>query len=128
METLSHTVGTVTVSPIQGNKGVPYKNPNDVEFIVKYPDGFTGNKIMPEGPVTISKEAAETFTNLGIGNVSSAESEASAPEPKDYSKLKKEELIVELNLRELAFDVKATKNDLAALLVANDAEKEGQQS
>lgn len=70
MTDLTHTSATVTVEALASNKGQSFKNPNDVDFIVKYPEGYKGNKIMPEGKVIVSKEAAEKFISLGIGSVS----------------------------------------------------------
>lgn len=69
MESLSHTTGTITVSAISSSPKPAYKNPNDVDFQVKYPEDYKGPKYMPEGIVTISKESAEQFTKAGIGQV-----------------------------------------------------------
>lgn len=63
------TIGSVTVQGISSAPTVPYKNPNDVDFEVKYSDDYNGVKHMPEGVVTVSKEAAEKFTAMGIGKV-----------------------------------------------------------
>lgn len=66
---LSHSVATVTVQVLAGNSQTTKRHSNDVDFEVKYPEGYAGPKIMPEGPVVISKEAAEKFTSMGIGEV-----------------------------------------------------------
>lgn len=69
MEQLSHTTATVTVAAIPSKPQPYFKNPNDVEFEVKYADDYKGVKRMPEGKVIISKESAEQFTKAGIGKV-----------------------------------------------------------
>lgn len=69
MDNMNHTVGTVNVQVLPGKRGIPFKNPNDVNFDVKYPKDYKGPRLMPEGVVTISKESAEQFTKLGIGKV-----------------------------------------------------------
>jgi len=135
MEGLKHSAASVTVQVLQGNKGEQYKNPNDVVFNVKYPEGFPGNKIMPEGPVTVSKEAAAVFTAQGIGSIvtGEAEKEESGADEKaiDYSKLNKEQLKAELTSKGIAFEESATKPVLLGLLandkkpgVTGEAEKE----
>lgn len=66
---MEHTTGTVTVQAMSSQPHAGYKNPNDVDFAVKYPEGYAGPKLMPEGVVTVSKEGAEQFAALGIGKV-----------------------------------------------------------
>lgn len=62
-------VGTVTVERIS-KKGDPVSaHPNDVKFQVKYPDGWKGEKTMPEGVIVVSKESAKHFASLGIGSI-----------------------------------------------------------
>lgn len=131
MNEITHTAGTVTVAVLSTNKGESYKNPNDVDFMVKYPEGYTGNKIMPEGVVVISKEAAEKFSSLGIGSVVGSEEKKPAeesnqpPAAKSYDKLNKEQLKAELTERGIQFSDTAVKADLVALLTANDLEQPG---
>jgi hypothetical protein len=62
-------VGTATVERISiGTPNPP--NPNDVQFFVKYPKNWTGEKTMPEGSVQIvSRESADYFVSLKIGNI-----------------------------------------------------------
>lgn len=59
----------VTISAISTGNKTPLKNPNDVVFHVKYPEGYSGPRHMPEGPVTVSKESAEEFEKRGIGSI-----------------------------------------------------------
>ena len=66
---LAHNLASVTVQDISKPSPVAPRHPNDVTFLVKYPEGFTGKKIMPEGTVVVAKEAAEKFTEMGIGQV-----------------------------------------------------------
>jgi hypothetical protein len=86
------STGSVTVQELPKTPSVPYKNPGDVEFEVKYPKDYKGVKHMPEGAVTISKESAEQFTAMGIGKVvETKEAEAAKTEetdPKGGSKKK----------------------------------------
>lgn len=92
-KSISHTTSTVTVDVLQGIKGKPFTNPNDVSFDVKYPKDFKGQKLMPEGIVIVSKESAEQFKALGIGDiVSDSEVKVSTEteENKDTKKGKKE--------------------------------------
>jgi hypothetical protein len=102
---------TVTVQELPKAESKPaYKNPGDVEFVVKYPEGYEGPKHMPEGPVTISKESAEQFTALGIGHVAGDEAEASvASDNQSSSKvtLKADEVIAQINAAETAEAVEA---------------------
>jgi hypothetical protein len=66
---LTHNTASVTVQQLPTNKGIQYVNPNDVVFEVKYPEGYAGQRLMPEGPVIISKESAELFASRGLGKV-----------------------------------------------------------
>jgi len=121
---LTHNAASVTVTELLTNKGKQYKNPNDVDFIVKYPEGYGGVRHMPEGLVVISKEAAEKFTQLGIGSISedadAVESDTNVQEPVNYSKLNKDQLKAELVARGIEFDETSTKAVLLDLLVASD--------
>ena len=110
------TTGTVTMS-IMSNKGaVPFKNPNDVDFNVKYPEGYQGKKTMPEGIVTISKESAEHFEKLGIGSVvgeeKKSEETTTSNEPE---KLKAAEVIAKIS--------EATSIEAIDALVKDDTRK-----
>jgi hypothetical protein len=132
MNEITHTVGTVTVAALQTNPGVPYKNPGDVDFIVKYPEGYSGPRHMPEGPVVTSKESAELFTKLGIGSVAGSSDEKPAEtadqnlQPAmNYDKLNKELLKAELTKRSIEFNDSAIKADLIALLTDDDSKKAG---
>lgn len=49
------------------NESKPFKNPNDVEFLVEYSKDFKGKKIVPEGLTIVSKETAELFESRGMG-------------------------------------------------------------
>ena len=80
METIS--TGTVTMQGISSPAVAAYKNSGDVEFDVKYPKDYKGEKYMPEGVVTISKESAAQFTKLGIGQVVEAKEAETKPEGK----------------------------------------------
>lgn len=62
-------IGTITSQAISSGEPKAWKNPGDVDFKVEYPADFKGEKYMPEGVVTISKESAEHFASLGIGHV-----------------------------------------------------------
>lgn len=62
-------VGSVTVANTSVDKVPVQANENDVAFIVKYPSGFKGEKLMPEGDVIVSKESAEHFLKIGIGSI-----------------------------------------------------------
>ena len=72
MSELVHSSPSVTVHVLSQPVKTQPRNPNDVEFEVKYPEGYAGQRIMPEGPVVISKEVAEKFTSMGIGKVVTA--------------------------------------------------------
>lgn len=62
--------GTVTVQDVSGkDTHKAWVNPANVTFNVKYPKEYKGPKHMPEGPVVVSKETAEHFVKLGIGNI-----------------------------------------------------------
>lgn len=67
MSELTHTTATVTVQNISSLPAVNPRNENDVDFLVKYPDGYNGTRFMEEGVVVVSKEAADQFTKMGIG-------------------------------------------------------------
>ena len=69
MESLSHTTNSVTVQVLESKKGTQFKNPGDVDFMVKYPEGYAGPKYIPEGVITTSKESAEDFAKRGIGQI-----------------------------------------------------------
>lgn len=119
---LTHNAASVTVTELHTNKGKEYVNPNNVLFTVKYPDGYSGNKIMPEGPVIISKESAEIFAAQGIGSVTEDADKAEGvtnEKAVDYSKLNKAQLQSELTSKGIAYDESATKAVLLELL-AND--------
>lgn len=129
MNSLTHTAGTVTVQVLDSNKGQAQSHPNDVEFTVKYPEGYTGNRIMPEGKVIISKEAAEKFTALGIGSVAGSADEKpeqvnipAAVATKNYGKMTKDELKAELTAREISFNESALKPDLITMLESHDSQ------
>lgn len=66
---MTHTVGSVTVAQIATAYKAPGMNESDVKFIVKYPEDYKGPRFMPEGPVITSKESAEKFALMGIGQV-----------------------------------------------------------
>jgi hypothetical protein len=76
ISTASVTVAAMSSEPVEG-----YKNPGDVDFEVKYPENFKGQKLMPEGTVVISKESADQFEKMGIGQVVKPQ-EQKAVEPK----------------------------------------------
>lgn len=65
----NHNKESVTVQVLTKQVVAQSRHPNDVDFDVKYPEGYSGQRIMPEGVVTVSKEAAEKFTAMGIGKV-----------------------------------------------------------
>ena len=137
MEPITHTVATVTVAELKTYKGESYKNPNDVDFIVKYPEGYSGKRIMPEGLVVVSKEAAKKFTEQGIGSVAGPSEEKAAADgtpskdqepdklPKDYNKLNKEQLQMQLAERKIVFDKTMTKADLISILISCDSKVAG---
>lgn len=119
---LTHNAASVTVTELPTNKGKQYINPNNVLFTVKYPDGYSGNKIMPEGPVVISRESAEIFSAQGIGTVTEEADKAESDttdKATEYSKLNKAQLQAALTEKSIAFDESATKAVLLELL-AND--------
>lgn len=93
MSELTHTTATVTVQDISSSASVNPRNANDVDFMVKYPEGYKGAKIMEEGLVVVSKEAAEQFTSMGIGKVATdvvtTEEETVATDVKAGKKTKK---------------------------------------
>lgn len=79
---MQHSTTAVTVKSISTSAS-GFKNPGDVDFEVKYSADYKGVKHMPEGVVTISKEAAEDFTKRGIGKVVEAKAEAASDKSDD---------------------------------------------
>jgi len=78
MESLTHTAASVRVQVLESRKGDQYKNPGDVEVLVKYPEGYAGPRFIPEGPITTSKEGAEDLVKRGIASVIPATAETAA--------------------------------------------------
>jgi len=76
------THSSVTVQAIPSKPGKPFVNPNDVVFEVKYPEGYTGQRLMPEGRVVISKESAKLFSEMGLGKVVATGDEPAGEEKK----------------------------------------------
>lgn len=83
MQELTHNSATVTVQVLTQQQINSPRNANDVDFIVKYPDGYTGKKTMPEGKVVVSKEAADKFIKMGIGYVEEEKKAEPAKESDD---------------------------------------------
>lgn len=70
MGELTHSTRTsVTVQAISRVSSKAPRNSNDVDFEVKYPEGFAGNKPMPEGVTVVSREVAELFEQKGYGRI-----------------------------------------------------------
>lgn len=135
MNTNDISITSVGVTVLPGKQGQPYKNPNDVEFDVKYPKDYKGVKHMPEGIVVTSKESAEIFTAQGIGSIVKKKDEVKEEvkeEKKEekvdapvvnYEKLNKgqlEDLVAE---RLLEVPEKYVRQDLIDLLIGDDNSK-----
>lgn len=107
------------------------RHPNDVDFEVKYSEGYTGPRLMPEGVVVVSKEAAEKFTQLGIGKVvqigviKEAGEDASSGDDgagiKAIEQMNKAELQAALSEKGIEFKPSMTKPELIQLLQESQA-------
>lgn len=81
MEQLNHSRATVTVEILTKSDSPAPQHPNDVDFLVKYPDGYTGQKHMAEGVRVVSREIAEQFSKMGIGEIVAPAPAVQEPEP-----------------------------------------------
>lgn len=69
MDNMVHSAASVTVQVLRSSGKNPPRNPGDVDFEVKYPDGYTGPRYMPEGVTVVSREVAADLEKRGIGRV-----------------------------------------------------------
>jgi hypothetical protein len=133
MENFSHSTASVTVQEMRTPGQPTQRHPNDVDFEVKYPDGYDGPKHLPEGVTVVSKETAEDFIKRGIGQIatpskvedSTVESTATVPEPeknsdKPYSKMNKTELQEALTIKGIDYDPELKNKEMIALLEDHD--------
>lgn len=75
-----HSSASVTATVLTKKEPEAPRHPNDVDFEVKYPEGYKGPKYMPEGVVVVARETAEDYVKRGIGKIIQPAADGEKPE------------------------------------------------